>query len=498
MATSNLGLGNQYTDVGLSGTWNPNDPKMQAAAGELGTALQQMVSSGNLSGAQTLYNQKKQAFGFSDGDFAKYSGGFTPQQLSGLSANANPATSAVTTAGTAAQTGPAAQASSQGYTAQMAGPAAQASAMGYEATKANLGNAFSSMGLSDPTKANSQLLSGQVNNQYLDAQADNIQKRLTRNLNENIMPGIGQGATMAGGYGGSRMGIAQGKAIADTQDNLAGQLANLYGTANENAQNRMAGAAQNLSGLGAQTELANAGFDNNAKQFSANAQNQASLQNAQMQNANSMFNVGQGNTAAQFGANAGNTANIFNAGQNNANSQFNAGQQNQNSQFNAGQTNSYNLGLGGLQLQQESIKNQYTLGSQANQNAANANNNAYTLGQGQLANAVNQTANQATANQNNYNLGLGNQALGYANLDSNNQQFGANFGLNAANSAALWANQGVNAANGIQQTPINYFNNFLGNTNAIAGQGGTTSQTNQGNPYVSALGGIQLASNLYK
>lgn len=102
-----------------------------------------------------------------------------------------------------------------------------------------------------------------------------------------------------------------------------------------------------------------------------------------------------------------------------------------------------------------------------------------------------------TLGQANNNLGFANNALGYANLDSNNQQFGANYGLNVANSAYNWANGGVNNANQIQQTPINYFNNFTGNANQIAGQGGSQSQTNPGNPYISALGGMQLASNLY-
>ena len=117
-------------------------------------------------------------------------------------------------------------------------------------------------------------MSGKVNNPYLDQQADNITKRLNRNLQENVLPGIGQGAQMSGQYGGSRQGIAQGKAIGETQDNLANALTNMYSGANENAQNRMAGAAGSLSGLGANFELSNSSAANQAKAQNAQAATQ--------------------------------------------------------------------------------------------------------------------------------------------------------------------------------------------------------------------------------
>jgi len=95
-----------------------------------------------------------------------------------------------------------------------------------------------------------------------------------------------------------------------------------------------------------------------------------------------------------------------------------------------------------------------------------------------------------------YNLGMANNNLGYASLDSNNKQFGANFGMNAANQQMNWAQGGINAANGIQNTPINYFNTFNGNTNQAGGMGGGTSQTNQGNPFMSAIGGAMAGNAL--
>ena len=76
-----------------------------------------------------------------------------------------------------------------------------------------------------------------------------------------------------------------------------------------------------------------------------------------------------------------------------------------------------------------------------------------------------------------YNLGMANNNLGYANLDSNNAQFGANLGLNTMNAQTAWANNGVSAANGISQQPINYFNTFANNANTSGGLGGTGTST---------------------
>ena len=162
-----------------------------------------------------------------------------------------------------------------------------------------------STGTSDPTAANNQLLSGQVNNPYLDAQAQNIQTRLNRNLNENILPGIGQSAVGAGQYGSSRQGIAQGKAIADSLDNYGGQMANLYGAAYSDAQNRMLSAANNLSGYGAQVNMANAAQINNT-----NLQNQSQLNNYNLQN-QSMLNSFNLNNQAQSLTNQGQMQNFY-------------------------------------------------------------------------------------------------------------------------------------------------------------------------------------------
>ena len=114
-------------------------------------------------------------------------------------------------------------------------------------------------------------------------------------------------------------------------------------------------------------------------------------------------------------------------------------------------------------------------------------------------NAQNRNLQQQSIN-NSYDLGLKSNDLGYANLDSNNQQFGANYGLNVLNAQNQWAQNGVQATTNMQNTPTNYNTMFNNNQNAIAGQGGTSTSTqnNQGNPWLGALGGAQMANTWSK
>lgn len=70
-----------------------------------------------------------------------------------------------------------------------------------------------------------------ITNPYLQDQAQAITNTATQNLNNNILPGINSGAMAAGGYGGSRQGIAQGLAIGQTNQGITNSLASLYGNA---------------------------------------------------------------------------------------------------------------------------------------------------------------------------------------------------------------------------------------------------------------------------
>jgi hypothetical protein len=95
-----------------------------------------------------------------------------------------------------------------------------------------------------------------------------------------------------------------------------------------------------------------------------------------------------------------------------------------------------------------------------------------------------------------------------ANRGQQESQFSRNFGLQsntAANQQSLslydrllqGAGLGIEAANSIQQQPMNYFLQFMQAANAAGGQGGNASQQMPGNPLLGALGGWQLGSSLF-
>ena len=131
------------------------------------------------------------------------------------------------------------------------------------------------MGVLDPTDALSRLLSGRPDNPYLDAQSNAMIGSLTRNLNENVMGGLRSGAAVSGQYGGSRQGIAEALAASRMNQDLAPALTNLYGTASENAQNRMMGTSQYLNDNAYNTAFGNAdiAFRNNDQTMQQNAAN---------------------------------------------------------------------------------------------------------------------------------------------------------------------------------------------------------------------------------
>ena len=142
----------------------------------------------------------------------------------------------------------------------------------------NMRVARESLGALDPTKSMQQLLSGRPDNPYLDSVSNAITRKLTRNMMEQVMPGIRSDAILSGQYGGSRQGIAEGLAASRLNEDLAPALTNLYGGAYENAQNRMAGAADSLNNQAFNLGFGNAnlGLQNNQQQI---GQNQTNLNN---------------------------------------------------------------------------------------------------------------------------------------------------------------------------------------------------------------------------
>jgi hypothetical protein len=177
-----------------------------------------------------------------------------------------------------------------------------------------LTQARASQGVLDPTNSLKSLLSGQVANPYLDQQAQAMTANLTRNLNENVMPGIRSEALASGQYGGSRQGIAEGLAASRLNQDLAPALTNLYGGAFENAQNRMFGTATGLN-----EQAVNNATNNANRQFAGNQFNaDLGLRNNEQQIGQNTQNLSNRMQGANLANNAMGMLNNFNAMQDNS------------------------------------------------------------------------------------------------------------------------------------------------------------------------------------
>ena len=191
------------------------------------------------------------------------------------------------------------------------------------ASLSNLNRARTAQGALDPTNALSEILRGdpttnpylaQMNqasiNQSMQGYNDALQK-----AGQTVLPQIKQDAFASGQYGGSRQGIAEGIIgqqlginARDLGQRAMDTGASLYGSAFENAQQRMAGAAGDLNTQAAQNEQYNASTLNDVAKFNADLEfkNRAqSMEQAQnnLNNALQGYNVGKATyadvTAAQ-------------------------------------------------------------------------------------------------------------------------------------------------------------------------------------------------------
>ena len=128
-------------------------------------------------------------------------------------------------------------------------------------------------------------------NPYLPQMADDLTRRSNEALGQNLQS-IRGNSISAGGLGGSRQGVAEGLAISGANDNLQGNLANLYGTDNNNMQNRDLqryttdqGNATQRYGVDQGNATQRYGIDQNNKTQQLNIGNNAYLTNqGQMQN----------------------------------------------------------------------------------------------------------------------------------------------------------------------------------------------------------------------
>jgi len=133
-----------------------------------------------------------------------------------------------------------------------------------------------------------------TSNPYLQNQADAITNQVNRNLQNNILPGINSQAQAAGGYGGSRQGIAQGLAIGQTNQDLSNALAGLYGQQYQNDQNLGLGYTQAMNNFYTQ----NRQLDQSGLQLGANLINAGNA--GYLGQGTSIYGIGQTQQQAQW------------------------------------------------------------------------------------------------------------------------------------------------------------------------------------------------------
>jgi hypothetical protein len=157
------------------------------------------------------------------------------------------------------------------------------------------------------------------------------------------------------------------------------------------------------------------------------------------------------------------------------------------------------FGNSGLQqMQQNQDKNQATAMGNV---AGNMQNNAF-LGQQQFGlQAQNQLYNQQMGNQNfdanQYWTGQNFDANRYDQSFNQNQQQLQNY-MGLIGQANGMNQQDISNSTNIQNTPMNYYNQFSNSANAAGGMGQTNTTQMPGNSLLGALGGWSLGSALGK
>jgi len=325
----------------------------------------------------------------------------------------------------------------QGYTAQnagisLAGPAAQINAPSQN--NLNLDPALGNIINGD--LGNNPYLAGAIQKGLNQSSANfqNLKDDMLTSFKQDLLPSIRGDAIVNGQYGGSRQGLAEGKAADSLTRNMTRALsqvgqnqtdAAVAAQAQQFAQDRQnqLSAAMGLSGQQFGVAGANAG-----------AQNQVNLSNAQLTNQGAQFNANAGNQAQQQ-AYAGLLSSILQNAQNQqaANATNYQGQQQMNLQ-NLG--NRQQTGMQNQANQQQA--NQYNTGLQFNTNQLNSQNRA--TGVGLLGGIQNNAYNWAN-NANDYQLNQAGKVNGLLApyMSANSSQ---------TSSAPLYQNQGANILGG--------------------------------------------------
>ena len=303
-------------------------------------------------------------------------------------------------------------------------------------------------------------------NPYLSQMADTIRSQVTDNLQRNILPGIGSGAQLVGGYGGSRQGVVEANALKDANTALSNSLTSMYYGDYNDAMNR---------------QLQKYGMD---RSYSLGMANNATTARGQDMN----YGLGMAqNSTSQRGQDMNYSLGMAN-----------------NATTARGQDLNYGLGMSGLQ-------NQYNIAGMQNQTAQrgqdlNYGANIYNTNAGVYNNAAN---NATTLNgQNlNYQVGMANANnsanSNLMNFYTNNRQLdqsGARLGMDMVNSANTgYLNQGQGIYNLGLTAQNNAWSPYTGFNSASSPYTGfgTTTNSNNGNAGAGFLGGAIAGGQLY-
>jgi hypothetical protein len=127
------------------------------------------------------------------------------------------------------------------------------------------GNGFGKVTMGDSGPAPELGNPGKFVSPWLNQQGDNIANRTNQMLGQNLA-GIQGQSVASGGLGGSRQGVAQGTAMGQAADYMSGNLANMYGTAWDNAANR------GIQKYGIDSNMYNQGQNRNLEQYQGDQQ----------------------------------------------------------------------------------------------------------------------------------------------------------------------------------------------------------------------------------
>ena len=482
MATTNLGFGDNMRSSSdpnrTQYSFDPNNSADTDKAKKFAGELQALVDKGDMAGARSAYTQAQQMLGFTDEQFAPWSGGYSVQNIKDFKGNVgmNDARQADT------------------FQSNWSGPAATQTATGSQApTTANgvsgvattadktqdvsnpyIGRTVGATGNTSTVGSERNALLG-MNNPYLNDQIGAAQDDVIRKYNLATRPAEDQRMAASGSFGNTGLQQMQG----ESQRNLAGELGRVSSNMRMQDYGLQANLGEGQAGRSLQASGQNAANQQNTNQFNAGLQSSDLSRNTSAYGQQGQFNAGQGNQARQFDANLGFGAQQFNANSQNQRDTYNSGQAQQNQQFNAGQGNN----MAQYNNASQNANNQWNAG------AAN-NNSQYNAGA-----------------QNNFNLGLRSNDRGFANLDYNinqgnfnNNMRAADFGLNVWDRANNYNNQATGTAGGIYNNPQNQYNQWAGQAGNQGGIGGTSSGSSTlpgGNPWAGALGGYMIGNQMF-